>query len=123
MKKILYVEDEPNQIMLVQARLEQNGYQCIAAEDGEIGLKKAIEEKPDLVLLDIFLPKMSGFEVCRLLKQNPETKDIPVMILTASGVEYVDEQAKTAGANACLMKPYEGAVLIAQIKVLLGEIK
>lgn len=116
MKKILYIEDEIEEVKLVQEFLEKNGYEFISAEDGEEGLKKVREEKPDLIFLDLFLPKVSGLKVCSQLKQSPETKDIPVIVITGSGVEYIEDQCKNAGASGCIRKPYKLPVLIETIK-------
>ena len=78
-KKILLIEDEPYQVMMVKFRLEANNYDFISACDGEEGLKKACEEKPDLILLDLFMPIIDGYEVCQRLKKNPKTKNIPII--------------------------------------------
>lgn len=121
MKRILYIEDEPDQIKVVQERLEASGYGVISAKDGEEGIEKAKEEKPDLILLDIFLPKVRGFEVCKRLKQIPETRNIPIIVITASGVEYIEAQSKAAGATECVKKPYEAKALIEKIELLLKE--
>lgn len=123
MKKILQIEDEQDQVKMIAERLKMEGYELISAVDGEEGLKKAEETKPDLVLLDHFLPKMKGFEVCRKMKSNPKTKDIPVIMITASGVEHLDSQCREAGADFCIKKPFDTADLVAKVKVLLGEIK
>lgn len=121
MKKVLYIEDEPDQIKVVGDRLEASGYGFISAADGEEGIRKAQEEKPDLILLDIFLPKIKGFDVCKRLKELPETSDIPIIVITASGVEYIDAQSKAAGASDCIKKPYEAKELILKIEQLLKE--
>ena len=121
MKKVLYIEDEPEQIEVIQTRLEKLGYKVISAQDGSEGLKKVGQEKPDLVLLDIFMPKINGLEVCKTLKNNPKTKHIPIILITASGVNYVEEQGQNVQADACILKPYESQDLIAKIKALLKE--
>lgn len=123
MKKILHIEDEPEEVLLVKEYLEKGGYEFISAKDGEEGLKKAREEKPDLIFLDIFLPKVNGFEVCRQLRQSPETKNIPIVVITGSGVEYIEDQCKNAGADGCIIKPFELSGLVAKIKKVLGEKK
>ncbi len=123
MKKILCIEDEIEPVELISKRLTKLGYKFISAKDGEEGLKKAYEEKPDLILLDIFMPGITGLEVCRRLKNDPKMKDIPVIIVTASGVEHIKDQTDNVKADACILKPYELPDLIAKIKVLLKEIK
>ncbi len=123
MKKILCIEDEIEQADIIKHRLKKIGYEFITAADGEEGLEKAYQEKPDLILLDVFLPKANGLEVCKTLKSDSRTKDIPVIIITASGVTHIRDQARNAKADACILKPYELPDLIAKIKVLLKEIE
>jgi len=118
-KKILIVEDEPDQIMMLQTRLEASGFEVHSASDGAAGLERVPELKPDLILLDLAIPKVGGLEVCRRLKGDPQTRGIPVVILTASGVREVEKQCKEAGANACMRKPFESQELVATIQKLL----
>lgn len=120
-KKILFVEDEPDQVLMVSLRLERSGYAVVSSMDGADGLKKAVEENPDLILLDVILPGMDGIEVCRLLKENPATKHIPVISTTAAGAEDVDRSCLAAGADACVRKPYDSTDLLAKIKRLIPE--
>lgn len=122
MKKILCIDDEADQVELVTSSLEKKGYVCISANDAEEGFAKASSEKPDLILLDLFLPNTNGFEVCSKLKQDPHTKDIPIIVVTGSGVEYVENQCKNAGADACIVKPYQLDGLVAEIKKVLKEL-
>ncbi len=119
-KKILFIEDEPDQVELIKARLEASGYVFISAMDGEEGVKKAIETRPDLVLLDLILPKLDGFEVCRRIKADPKTKEIPVIILTAIGKKNAEAECRMCGADSFLKKPYDSAVLMAEIKKFIG---
>lgn len=119
-KKILFVEDEAELIMLMKTRLEANGYEVVSAMDGEEGLKKVYEEKPDLVLLDLIMPKMNGLEVCRRLKNDPATKDIPVLVVTAAGLKDLDEQCKSACADGYVKKPYDPQELLNKIKSALA---
>ena len=86
MKKILYIEDEQSLVTLLRARLESNGFKVVSALESEEGLKKASKEKPDLILLDVVMPRMGGWEVCRRLKKNPDTSSIPVILITASAI-------------------------------------
>ena len=120
-KKILLIEDEPDQRMMVEIRLEAAGYEIIAAADGEEGLKKAYEGKPDLILLDIVMPKMDGYEVCKCLKENQDTRDIPIITITASGERELGEKCLAAGAEDVIGKPYDPKELVAKIKALLKE--
>ncbi len=82
MKKILIANDHPEVVELVQVTLQGEDYQIVAASDGKEALKKVREENPDLILLDVVMPKMNGFEVCRKLKEDPETKEIPIVMPT-----------------------------------------
>ena len=104
MKKILFIEDETTLQKAIGRYLEQEGYQIKNALDGDIGLKIAKKEKPDLILLDIILPKKNGFEVLKELKEDETTKDIPVIILTNLEGNNDVEKALSLGANTYLVK-------------------
>ncbi len=104
MKKILFVEDEPSLQKTLGIKLKQKGHEVISALDGETGLILAGKEKPNLILLDIILPKKSGFEVLQELKANEETKEIPVIILTnLENIEEI-EKALELGSTTYLVK-------------------
>ena len=120
-KKILFIEDEPDQIMMISLRLKKNGYSVIAAMDGEEGLKKAFAERPDFILVDILMPGIDGFEVCRRLRLDPATEHIPIIATTAAGADDIEYQCRTAGANDCVRKPYDSADLLMRIKRLLEK--
>jgi DNA-binding response OmpR family regulator len=117
-KKILIIEDEPDQIIIFRTRLKANGYETVAATDGETGLQKISDEKPDLVLLDINIPKISGLDICKKVKSNPKTKNIPIIILSAGDIHVITEQSLEAGADACLNKLYEPNELLTLIENL-----
>jgi CheY-like chemotaxis protein len=104
MKKILFIEDESSLQRALSDVLKENNYEVVSALDGEIGLRLAKSEKPDLALLDIILPKMNGLEVLKALKEGPETRDIPVIILT--NLENMEDinKAIELGAAAYLVK-------------------
>lgn len=121
MKKILFIEDEEDQVMMVRTRLEACGYALVAALDGEEGVKKALEEKPDLILLDIVMPKMNGYEVCSRLRNDPRTCDIPVIVVTASGLKNLEEKCLALGVQEIIRKPYESSYLAERIAFHLGE--
>lgn len=121
MNKILFIEDEPDQIMMVEMRLQQSGYEVISTMDGETGLKMARQEKPDLILLDIILPKLDGIEVCRQLRQSPETCDIPIIAITAAALKDLVQRCTQAGADDFIRKPYEPEELIARVSKLLDQ--
>lgn len=117
-KRILFVDDEPDQVLLIQTRLEHNGFEVLTATDGESGLQLAVEQRPDLVIVDLIIPRLDGLEICRRLKQNPATAKIPVALFTASATRDLDELCKTVGFAAYLRKPYEATELLAIIKQL-----
>ncbi len=112
---ILIVDDEPDVVNLWQRALVMEGFQVIPAFDGISALDIAEAEKPDLVLLDIMMPMMSGFEACRLLKNNPQTQDIPVLCVTSAQNLEVRRNVENAGAQGLLIKPFTTKELVAQI--------
>lgn len=118
-KRILFIEDEPEQVELIKIRLEASGYEFVSALDGEEGLKKVRQEKPDLILLDLLLPKVDGYTVCKAIKKGPQTKDIPIIVITAAGIKDLKEKCISIGADDCVIKPYDSADLLAKIKALL----
>ena len=115
MNKILIVEDEADIQALVHRVLTANGFEVFKASNGEEGLIKATTLKPDLVVLDLMMPGMSGLEVCKLLKMRPDTKDIPIIILSALNREVDREYAKEAGANLYMTKPFRVEELLVAI--------
>ncbi len=114
-KKILIIEDEAELVNLIELRLKSAGFEVIAAYDGEEGLKKAQGDKPDLILLDIIMPKIDGLVVCRRLKDDPETSKIPVIIVTASGGKNLQQRSRDAGADDLVVKPFEAEDLLSKI--------
>ena len=120
-KKILIVDDEAELVDLVKIRLEAAGYDVIKAYDGQEGLEKAKSEKPDLVLLDIMMPKMDGYKVCGLLKMDARFKKIPVILFSAKAQKEDAQLAKEVGADQYVTKPFEAAVLLSKIQELIKE--
>ncbi|NQT30470.1 MAG: response regulator [Candidatus Saganbacteria bacterium] len=118
-KKILVVDDEKDVVQLLSFRLEKEGFEVISAYNGSDGLAKAQNEKPDLILLDIMLPIMSGYEVCRLLKFNSATQDIPIILLSAKAGDEDKAVGKEVGADMYISKPFEPDILLQKIKELL----
>lgn len=106
MKKVLAVDDKPNIIMLIKSKLKANGFEVITAYNGATALELAFSEKPDLVLLDIMMPNMDGFEVFQKLKENDAMKNVPVVFLTASGQRADESRAMEMGAKYFLTKPF-----------------
>ena len=122
-KKIFIVEDELDFLSTLRERLEFEGFVVATAVDGEEAFKKIPQEKPDLILLDIMLPEMNGYQVCRELKSNPETKTIPVVVVTAKSQESDKFWAKETGADDYLTKPFEMEELLQKIQDNLQEDK
>ena len=115
-RKILIVEDNEDSRELVVKVLKNKGYQTIEAADGEEALEKAAAEKPDLVLLDISIPKIDGYEVARRLKSNEELKDIPIVALTAHAMKGDREKVIVAGFEGYISKPINVRELPDQVR-------
>lgn len=111
-KKILVIDDEPELVKAITIRLKASGYEVIPAPDGQEGVDKAQEFRPDLILLDIIMPKIDGYEVCKTLKTNPKTKNIPIVIFTASGQRDLEKRCMAVGADAVIKKPFETTELL-----------
>ncbi|MFJ7744345.1 response regulator transcription factor [Peribacillus sp. NPDC097295] len=116
-KKILVVDDEQSIITLLQYNLEQAGYSVITALDGEEGLRAAVELRPDLVVLDLMLPKLDGLEVCKQLRQ--QKLNIPILMLTAKDDEFDKVLGLELGADDYLTKPFSPREVVARIKAIL----
>lgn len=119
--RVLVVDDEPDLVRILEFGLKAAGYAVETAADGQEGLKKARELKPDIILLDLMLPKLDGYKVCRLLKFDERYKHIPIMILSARTQEGDQTLAHEMGANRFLTKPYEFAEILEHIQALLKE--
>ena len=111
-KKILIVDDEPSLVMLVSARLKTHGYEVISAGDGQTGLDMAKKEKPDLIILDLMLPKMDGYKVCGLLKKDTRYSKISIILFSARDQEEDKIQGMELGANAYIAKPFTPQILL-----------
>ena len=123
MKKIRIVDDEPDVRTVLSMRLTSNGFRVIEAEDGKSGVRVAGEEKPDLILLDIMMPGMDGVETFHALKQEPATKDIPIIFLTvlAQNISLTKHSLELDKSYAILGKPYQPQELIQEVQRALGE--
>ena len=119
--KILVVEDSPTNLRQISARLQETGYQTIAAIDGEQALEKAIREVPDLIILDIILPKKNGFQVCRQLKTTPSTRDIKIVMLTSKALDSDRFWGLKQGADEYVTKPFVEQDLLANVTRLLSR--
>ena len=120
-KRILIVDDEEGIIKLVKMYLEHHRYEVITANDGQVGLSKAKTEKPDLIVLDLMLPKIDGYKVCGLLKRDAGYAKTPVILFTARAQEKDVKLGEEVGADAYITKPFEPEILLAKIKELLNE--
>jgi len=121
MDKLLVVDDEPDITNLLKLILEAEGYQVLTALSGDEALNLAEIEAPDVVLLDLMMPGKSGLETCRYLKNQPRTRNIPVIVFSALGREVDKKLTADAGANAHLTKPFNNAGLLTEVKRCLGE--
>jgi DNA-binding response OmpR family regulator len=117
--KILVAEDDPRIVVCIEDQLEYLGYQVMIARNGVEALEKVKENKPDLILLDVMMPEMDGYEVCQRLKSSPDTKDIPILMLTAKGQLQDKVEGFSKGTDDYLPKPYDRAELEARIRALL----
>jgi len=120
-KKILVIDDETELLKAISIRLKASGYEVITAQDGQEGLEKAKSSNPDLIVLDILMPKMDGYEVCRLLKFDEKYKSIPVIMLTAKAQDIDKTMGKKVGVDDYITKPFETQDLVDKIKKYIGE--
>ena len=118
-KKILIVDDEEDIAFSVARRLSAVGYEVVCAEDGVEGLQRAQTENPDLILLDLMLPKMDGYKVCRLLKFDERYKRIPIIMVSARSQDEDIALGRETGAEAYMTKPVDSAALLDKVKELL----
>lgn len=121
MAKILIAEDERDIRELVTFTLNFAGYEVVAASNGEEAVQLAEQEMPDLVILDVRMPRMTGYEACALLKKNPKTAHIPVVFLSAKGQEAEIQTGLQAGADEYLLKPFAPDQLIAHVQRMLAR--
>lgn len=120
-KRILIVDDEDGLRSMLRFRLEALNHDVSEAIDGQEGLDKARSDKPDLIILDLMLPKIDGFKVCRMLKFDEKYKGIPIIMFTARAQQKDKELGKEVCADAYITKPFETEVLLGKIKELLGN--
>ncbi len=115
-KKILAVDDERHIVRLVQVNLERAGYEVVTAFDGKDALEKVASEQPDLVVLDVMMPYMDGFEVLQNLRKNPNTRELPVIMLTAKAQDADVFRGWQSGVDCYLTKPFNPMELISFVK-------
>ena len=118
--KILVVDDEQVTTDLAKRFLEKHGFNVVCAYDGETALVLAHSEKPDLILLDVMLPKLDGFEVCQQLKNEDSFKEVPILMFTAKGLSRDIKRGEEVGADDYFIKPFSGKALVATIRKHLG---
>jgi len=119
-KKILIVDDEPNIVAALEFLLQRNGFEVSVARNGDEALKLIETHKPDLVLLDVMMPRRSGYDVCQRMRENEEWRHIKIVMLSAKGREVEVNKGLSIGADLYVTKPFSTRELVAQIKGLLG---
>jgi len=120
-KRILIIDDEVQLVDMVKMRLEASGYEVIVAYDGQEGFEKARKERPDLIILDLMLPKMDGYKVCGLLKSDSRYSKIPIIMFTARAQDEDMRLGKDLGAEEYVIKPFDPKLLLGKIKERIGE--
>jgi DNA-binding response OmpR family regulator len=120
-KKILLVDDSSTVLLMERMILSKNQYDVVTAKDGVEGIEKALSERPDLILMDVVMPRMDGFEACQKLRDAEETKSIPVIMVTTRGELASVESGYAAGCNEYVTKPINGLELLAKVRSCLGQ--
>jgi DNA-binding response OmpR family regulator len=119
--KILVVDDEPNIVLSLEFLMKQAGFQVRTAADGEAGLAAIAAELPDLVLLDVMMPRKNGYEVCQAIRANPDWKTVRIIMLTAKGREVEREKGLALGADDYITKPFSTQEVVERVRELLAE--
>jgi DNA-binding response OmpR family regulator len=120
-KKILLVDDSSTVLLLHRMMLSHCGYELITAKDGQEALDKASTERPDLIFLDVLMPRMDGFQTCRALRSRPETKNVPIILVTTRGEPHYVRQGFESGCTDYITKPFDGEELLAKVRGHLEE--
>jgi DNA-binding response OmpR family regulator len=120
-RKILLVDDSETVLMMERMILQKESYQVVMARDGKEGIAKAVETKPDLILMDVVMPKMNGFEAVKWLRQREETKSVPIVMVTTQTEMESMEAGYVSGCNDYVIKPIDSLELLTKVKNLLGE--
>jgi DNA-binding response OmpR family regulator len=121
-RRILLIEDEPSIVKMVGKRLEVSGYEVLTATDGQDGLAKARVGRPDAIILDLMLPRLSGFEICAALKSDPRYQKVPIIIFTGKGQDMDEKLCRELGAEAYITKPQQSKALLEQLEALLAHV-
>ena len=119
-KKILIVDDEPNIVISLEFLMKREGFEVAVAGDGETALRLMTEQRPDLVLLDVMLPRKSGYEVCAAIRANPALQATKIVLLTAKGRETEMAKGMALGADTYMTKPFSTKDLLTRVKQMLG---
>ncbi|MFZ4791687.1 MAG: response regulator transcription factor [Candidatus Competibacteraceae bacterium] len=119
--KILVVDDEPNIVLSLEFLMKQAGFQVRTASDGEAALTAVAAEPPDLVLLDVMMPRKNGYEVCQAIRANPDWKGVRIIMLTAKGREVEREKGLALGADDYITKPFSTKEVVERVRELLAE--
>ncbi len=120
-KVILVIDDDPAQIKILDKKLPENGYDVLAATQAADGLQKAMKSCPDLIILDVMMPIINGYNLCQLLKNDLKHKNIPIIMLTSRDSDQDKQIGQDVGADAYLVKPLDLSLLLEKIRSLLGE--
>ena len=120
-KKILIADDEPNIVISLEFLLKREGYEVVVAHNGAEVLVRVRAERPDLAILDVMMPQRNGFEVCQDLRQDPEFKDLRIMMLTAKGRDTEVSKGLALGADVYMTKPFSTRELVAKVKALIDR--
>lgn len=121
MAKILIAEDEPDIRELIELSLGYGGYEVAAARDGQEAVEMALKDSYDLIMMDVRMPRMTGYEACRALKKRPEFSKIPIIFVSARGQDKDIKEGMAAGATAYIVKPFEPEQLLQKVKEILAE--
>lgn len=119
-KKILIVDDSNTVLLMHRMTLRSTGYTLVLARDGAEAVEKALVERPDLILMDVVMPRMNGIEACRALRTHDETREVPIIMVTTRGEPVNVEAGFQAGCTEYITKPYDGVELLAKLKNYLG---
>ena len=120
-KKILIIEDDPGTMRLLSYTLEHEGYEVLSAEDGLVGLKRAQDEHPDILILDIMLPGLDGYEICNRLRRNPETITVPILMVSGRARQEDKNVGLKMGADDYLSKPVDPQTVLTKVEALLAS--
>ena len=120
-KKILLVDDSSKVLLMERMILSKSQYDVVTAKDGQEGVEKALAERPDLILMDVVMPRMDGFEACRRIREQEDTKAIPVIMVTTRGELQSVENGYSSGCTDYVTKPINGLELLAKVKSCLGQ--